>query len=64
MHKQPCPENRPWHQPVQRLTLNDCRAAIESWKKKHPALFSCELKGESAEKLPIYLLKITDHSTA
>ena len=54
---------RPWTQEkVHRLTLEEYKATIDYWSSRYPKCFQVEIMGHSAERHPIYLLKITEKS--
>jgi len=56
--------DKPWLHPVKPLTADSYQSALEDWQKNYCSIFSFEQLGESAEHLPIYLLKITDPDVA
>ena len=53
---------QPWKQKVHRITLQEYEATVEYWSERHPGILQVERVGESVEKMPIFLLKITDSS--
>ena len=56
---------RPWEgEKVHRVTLDEYRATMEYWEKRHPKILQVEVVERSAEGHPIYLLKITDSSVS
>ena len=54
---------RPWEgEKIHRVTLDEYRATVEDWQKRHPKILQAEVVERSAEGHPVYLLKITDSS--
>jgi hypothetical protein len=52
----------PWTAPMHRLTRDEYEETLRFWTERHPAILTVETRGESAEKIPIYLLRITDQA--
>lgn len=46
--------------PLHRLTMEEYEMTLDFWAKKYPDLLTVERVGEAAEKMGIYLLKITN----
>ena len=51
---------QPWKQKMHRITLQEYEATLEYWSERHTGVLRVERVGESVEKMPIFLLKITD----
>ncbi|MDE2928629.1 MAG: M14 family zinc carboxypeptidase [Acidobacteriota bacterium] len=51
---------QPWKQKMHRITLQEYEATLEYWSERHGKILQVERVAESAEKMPIFLLKITD----
>ena len=51
---------QPWKQKMHRITLQEYEATMEYWSERHTGVLRVERVGESVEKMPIFLLKITD----
>lgn len=46
---------------MHRLTLAEYQSTLSYWRKQHPEAFGFEQRALTADSLPLYLLKITDH---
>src|SRR5688572_19497272 len=55
---------RPWTQAIHRLTFAEYEATLRFWAERHPQLATLQTRGHSHDRLPIYLLKITDSAIA
>ena len=53
---------QPWKQKMHRITLQEYEATLDFWSERHPGILQLERVGESVEKMPIFLLRITDSS--
>ncbi len=53
---------QPWKQKMHRITLQEYEATVEYWSERRPGILQVERVGESVEKMPIFVLKITDSS--
>ena len=51
---------QPWKQKMHRITLQEYEATVGYWSERHPGILQVERVGESVERMPIFLLKITD----
>ncbi len=51
---------QPWKQKMHRITLQEYEATVDYWSERHRGILQVERVGESVEKMPIFLLKITD----
>src|SRR5687768_9116876 len=55
---------RPWTEKIHRLTLPEYEATLRHWANQHPDKLRVERRGESHDRLPVYLVRITDSSVA
>ena len=53
---------QPWKEKMHRITLPEYEATLDYWSERHSGILQVERVGESVEKMPIFLLKITDSS--
>ncbi len=51
---------QPWKQKMHRITLREYEATLDYWSERHPGILRVVRVGESVEKMPIFLLRITD----
>lgn len=51
---------KPWTQPMHRITRDEYEETLKFWAERHPQRAQLEQRAETAEKLPIYLLRISD----
>jgi len=54
---------RPWTESVPRITVEQYEQTLQYWAEKFPGRLTVERVGVSGEKMPIFLLKITDPAT-
>jgi hypothetical protein len=51
---------QPWKEPIHRIKAEEYEATLKYWAEQHPKLFTFQKRGESHDKRPIFLAKITD----
>jgi len=51
---------KPWTQPMHRITAEEYEETLRFWVERNPQRVQLEKRAETAEKLPLYLLRISD----
>jgi len=53
---------RPWTAPMHRITPEEYEETLKFWAERHPGLVALEKRAETLERMPIYLLRVSDKS--
>jgi hypothetical protein len=53
---------RPWSAPMYRFSRDEYEETLRYWAEKHAKLLTLQTRGLTREKMPIYLLRISDNS--